>query len=121
MLDQKPGAEGSSSRGSTKVVTSLENRTNDNSMMQEQEPLVVPPEKSLGKDISENPQTQSKRKLHKKILTASFATRSRHAVGKDEDEEDDPDIQDMLVDKTPMTKRRIIREENNKKYKKKMK
>ena len=36
----------------------------------------------------------------------------------DEDEETDPDIIDQIADKTPMTKRRIIREENVKKQKK---
>lgn len=52
------------------------------------------------------------------MMTASFATRNKLAVGPDEDEITDPDIISKLVDKTPTTKRRIIQEEEVKKQKK---
>jgi len=39
-------------------------------------------------------------------------------MGGNESEEEDTDILDQVVDKTPMTKRRIIAEENAKKVKK---
>ena len=48
----------------------------------------------------------------------SFVVGNKYGMGGNESEEEDADILDQVVDKTPMTKRRIIGEENAKKVKK---
>lgn len=62
-----------------------------------------------------NSDNNSNNKISSKLKTASYATRSKLAVGDDEDEISDPDIIAKIADKTPQTKRRIIKEEQTKK------
>ena len=53
--------------------------------------------------------------MKSKLLTASFVEKHKYGYGDDESEEDDPEIIEKTVGKTPNTVRRIIYEENVKK------
>ena len=62
--------------------------------------------------------TSSNAKKPSALKTASYVERTKYGMGGDDSVEDDPDIIALTVDKTPNTKRRIMKEENVKKQKK---